>query len=59
MEVYPTEEDTYRNLYTSRHHNKARALALRWGLPLEAPKEKGRIAAAAASKMWDEVKKAT
>lgn len=59
VEVYPTEEDTYRNLYTSRHHNRAKALALRWGLSLEAAKQKGRIAAAAASKIWDEVKKET
>ena len=55
VDVYPTEKDTYRNLYTSRHHNKAKSLALKSGLSMDAAKAWGRKAAAEASAMWDEV----
>ena len=53
VDVFPTAKDSYRNLYVSRHHNKAKALALRWGLSLETAKEKGRKAGATASAIWD------
>ena len=55
VDVYPTEKDTYRNLYTSRHHNKAKALALKRGLSMDVGKAWGRKAAAEESAMWDEV----
>ena len=55
VDVYPTKKDTYRNLYTSRHHNKAKSLALKSGLSMDAAKAWGRKAAAEASAMWDEV----
>ena len=54
VDAYPTDRDSYRNLYVSRHHNKAKTLALNWGLSLEQAKAKGREASALASQMWDE-----
>eukprot|EP00438_Fugacium_kawagutii_P024477 Skav209976 [mRNA] locus=scaffold1046:8955:10073:- [translate_table: standard] len=53
VEADPTPEDSYRNLYTSRHYNAAKALALRFGLPRERANAKGREAAAVASAKWD------
>lgn len=52
VEVDPTPEDSYRNLYTSRHYNAAKALALRFGLPREQANAKGREAAKVASAKW-------
>ena len=54
VDAYPTDRDSYRNLYVSRHHNKAKTLALKCGLSLEEAKAKGRQASAQASEMWDE-----
>ena len=54
IDTYPTDRDSYRNLYVSRHHNKAKTLALKCGLSLEQAKAKGRQASAEASQMWNE-----
>ena len=54
VDAYPTDRDSYRNLYVSRHHNKAKTLALKCGLSLEDAKMKGRQAGAQASEMWNE-----
>lgn len=51
--VPPSKDDGYKNLYTSRHYNKAKDLALRFGLSLEQANAKGRVAAAAARELWD------
>eukprot|EP00435_Cladocopium_sp_Y103_P024572 s2492_g6.t1 len=50
----PTEADGYRNLYVSRHHNRAKCLALKGGLSVEEAKERGRLAAQQASALWTE-----
>ena len=54
VDANPTDRDSYRNLYVSRHHNKAKTLALKSGLSLEEAKIRGRQAGAEASEMWDE-----
>ena len=54
IDTYPTDRDSYRNLYVSKHHNKAKTLALKCGLSLEQAKAKGRQASAEASQMWNE-----
>ena len=56
VQEYPALSDTYRNLYVSRHHNRAKALAKQGGLSAEAAKERGRLAAKEASIMWDEAR---
>lgn len=56
VQEYPSEADTYRNLYVSRHHNRAKALALQGGLCAEDAKERGRKAAKEASALWSEVR---
>ena len=53
VEDDPAPEDSYRNLYTSRRYNKAKSLALRFGLPREQANAKGREAAKVASAKWD------
>ena len=53
VDVDPKESDSYRNLYTSRHYNKAKDLALRAGLSAEEAKLRGRLAGAEAAAKWD------
>lgn len=54
VDAYPTDRDSYRNLYVSRHHNKAKTLAIKGGLSHDEAKSRGRQAGAQASQMWDE-----
>ena len=56
VQEYPCEADTYRNLYVSRHHNRAKALAKQGGLSEEQAKERGRKAAKEASALWTEIR---
>ena len=54
VEVHPTKADTYKNLYVSRHYNKAKDLAIKHGASLEQAKARGRVASAEARKLWDD-----
>ena len=54
IEVHPTKADTYKNLYVSRHYNKAKDLAIKHGASSEQAKARGRVASAEARKLWDD-----
>ena len=54
VEVHPTKADTYKNLYVSRHYNKAKELAIKHGASSEQAKARGRVASAEARKLWDD-----